>query len=307
MDTVEYSWSGCSRGRQSAGSCRHTVEGRERYGILVRYAREYRDNLDALQRILVTSTSGAQIPITQVADIRFRTGPPMLRNEDGQLVGFVFVDVKSSLGIADYVDLAKRVVDEHVTLSPGYRLEWAGQFKYFERAKARLKILVPITLFSIFLMLYLHRKSFVETLIIMTAVPVSLVGSIWLLNMLDYKLSVAVAVGMIAVAGLAVELGLLMMLYLDIAWRQAARENRLGRSADKWQAIADGASQRLRPMLMTTLTLLFGLMPIMISDGAGSDVMKRIAAPMLGGIGTALFMVLVAFPAIFAIWRGRRD
>ena len=282
-----------------------TVEGRERYGILVRYAREYRDNIEALQRVLVTSSTGAQIPITQVADIRFRTGPPMLRNEDGQLVGFVFVDVNETIGIADYVDVAKQVVEDKVTLPSGYRLEWAGQFKYFERAKARLQILVPLTLFSIFLMLYMHRKSLVETLIIMTALPMSIVGSIWLLALLDYKLSVAVVVGMIAVAGLAVELGLLMMLYLDIAWRKAQEERRLHDSTELGQAIAEGAKQRIRPMLMTGLALFMGLLPIMFSDGSGSDVMKRIAAPMLGGIGTALLMVLIAFPAVFSIWRGR--
>jgi Cu(I)/Ag(I) efflux system membrane protein CusA/SilA len=185
-----------------------TVEGRERYGILVRYAREYRDNVEALQRVLVTTSSGAQIPVTQVADIRYRTGPPMLRNEDGQLVGFVFVDVNETIGIADYVELAKQVVSDEVSLAAGYRLEWAGQFKYFERAMARLQILVPLTLFVILTMLYFHRKSIAETLIIMTALPMSAVGSIWLLSFLDYNLSVAVAVGMIAVAGLAVELGL---------------------------------------------------------------------------------------------------
>jgi len=282
-----------------------TVEGRERYGILVRYAREYRDNIEALQRVLVTTSTGAQIPITQVADIRFRTGPPMLRNEDGQLVGFVFVDVNEAIGIADYVDLAKQVVQDKVTLAAGYRLEWAGQFKYFERAKARLQVLIPLTLFSVLFMLFFHRKSIAETLIIMIAVPMSIVGSVWLLALLDYKLSVAVAVGMIAVSGLAVELGLLMMLYLDIAWRKARDEGRLTGFADLSQAITEGATQRIRPMLMTTLTLLIGLMPIMLSDGTGSDVMKRIAAPMLGGIGTALIMVLIVFPAIFAIWRGR--
>ncbi len=282
-----------------------TVEGRERYGILVRYAREYRDNLEALQRVLVTTSTGAQIPITQVADIRFRTGPPMLRNEDGQLVGFVFVDVDETIGIADYVDLAKQVVQNKVNIPSGYRLEWAGQFKYFERAKARLQILVPLTLITIFFMLFMHRKSLIETMIIMTAFPMSIVGSIWLLALLDYKISVAVAVGMIAVAGLAVELGLLMMLYLDIAWRSARDDNRLNSEPELWRAIVEGAKQRIRPMLMTGLTLLLGLLPIMFSDGSGSDVMKRIAAPMLGGIGTALFMVLIVFPAIFAIWRGR--
>ena len=281
-----------------------TVEGRERYGILVRYAREYRDSLEALERVLVPTSDGAQIPITQVAKIKFRTGPPMLRNEDGQLVGFVFVDVNDTVGIADYVKLAKQVVDEKVTIPSGYRLAWAGQFKYFERAKARLKILIPLTLFFIFFMLFMHRKSLIETLLVMTALLFSLVGSVWLLTILDYKLSVAVAVGMIAVAGLAVELGLLMMLYLDIAWRTRLNEHQLITSNDLQIAIIDGASQRIRPMLMTGLALFMGLLPIMLSSGTGADVMKRIAAPMLGGIASSLIMVLIVFPALFSIWRG---
>lgn len=281
-----------------------TVEGRERYGILIRYAREYRDSLEALERVLVPTSDGAQIPITQVAKIKFRTGPPMLRNEDGQLVGFVFVDVNDTVGIADYVKLAKQVVDEKVTIPSGYRLAWAGQFKYFERAKARLKILIPLTLFFIFFMLFMHRKSLIETLLVMTALLFSLVGSVWLLTILDYKLSVAVAVGMIAVAGLAVELGLLMMLYLDIAWRTRLNEHQLITSNDLQIAIIDGASQRIRPMLMTGLALFMGLLPIMLSSGTGADVMKRIAAPMLGGIASSLIMVLIVFPALFSIWRG---
>tara|TARA_R110002049_G_scaffold72267_1_gene186433 strand:+ start:10164 stop:13379 length:3216 start_codon:yes stop_codon:yes gene_type:complete len=282
-----------------------TVEGRERYGILVRYAREYRDNIEALERVFVTTSTGAQIPITQVADIQFRTGPPAIRNEDGQLVSFVFVDVSDDIGIADYVDLARQVVAEKVEIAPGYRLDWAGQFTYFERAKARLTILVPLTIFVIFFMLYMHRKSMIETLVVMTALPFSLIGSIWLLAALDYNLSVAVAVGMIAVAGLAVELGLLMMLYLDLAWRRHAEDDSLKSQQDLTSAITEGASQRIRPMLMTGLALFMGLVPIMYSAGSGADVMKRIAAPMLGGVGSALVLVLIVFPAIFSFWRGR--
>jgi len=283
-----------------------TVEGRERYGILVRYAREYRDNIEALERVFVTTATGAQIPITQVADIEFRTGPPALRNEDGQLVSFVFVDVGQDIGIADYVGLAREVVSDRVDIAPGYRLDWAGQFTYYERAKARLQVLVPLTVFLIFFMLYMHRKSITETLIVMTALPFSLVGSIWLLAALGYNLSVAVAVGMIAVAGLAVELGLLMMLYLDLAWRRDFDDGRIQSRDDLSAAITSGASQRIRPMLMTGLALFLGLVPIMYSTGSGADVMKRIAAPMLGGVGTALILVLLVFPAIFAFWRGRR-
>ncbi|HEX2140113.1 MAG TPA: efflux RND transporter permease subunit, partial [Woeseiaceae bacterium] len=282
-----------------------TVEGRERYGILVRYAREYRDSVEALERVFVTTSTGAQVPITQVADIRFRSGPPALRNEDGQLVSFVFVDVSEAIGIADYVSRAREVVAEEIEMVPGYRIEWAGQFTYFERARERLAVLVPLTLFVIFFMLYQHRKSLAETLIVMTALPFSLIGSIWLLAALGYNLSVAVAVGMIAVAGLAVELGLLMMLYLDLAWRRGRDRGRMTGPNELTAAIVAGASQRIRPMLMTGLTLFMGLVPIMYSTGSGADVMKRIAAPMLGGVGSALLLVLVVFPAIFSFWRGR--
>jgi len=282
-----------------------TVEGRERYGILVRYARDYRDNIEALKRAFVTTANGAQIPITQVADIEFRTGPSMLRNEDGQLVSFIFVDVADEIGIADYVEAAREVVEDEVDIPEGYRIAWAGQFRHYERAKARLEILVPLTIFLIFFMLYMHRRSLVETLVVMLALPFSLIGSVWLIWLLGYRLSVAVAVGMIAVAGLAVELGVLMMLYLDIAWRGHRAEGRMRTHADLTHAIVEGAALRLRPKLMTGLALFMGLVPIMYSTGSGADVMKRIAAPMLGGVGSALILVLIVFPAIFSLWRGR--
>lgn len=290
-----------------------TVEGRERYDILVRYARDYRDNIEALERVFVQTKTGAQIPMSQLAKLEFRTGPPALRNEDGQLVSFVFVDVdEAAIGIADYVDLAREVIAESVDIPAGYRLDWAGQFTYFERAKARLSILVPLTVALIFFMLYLHRKSFIETAIVMLALPFSLIGSVWLLAALGYNISVAVAVGMIAVAGLSVELGLLMMLYLDLAWRHN-KDLKLKTSsselstAELSEAIVGGASQRIRPMLMTGITLFIGLLPIMYSTGSGADVMKRIAAPMLGGAGSALILVLVVFPAIYSIWRGQNS
>lgn len=282
-----------------------TVEGRERYNILVRYARDYRDNPEALERVLVPTPSGAQVPITQVADIVFRTGPPMIRNEDGQLVSFVFVDVRSDIGIADYVELAKQAVTDNVDMPAGYRLAWAGQFKYFERAKAKLAILVPLAIFLIFFMLLMHRGSLTETLIIMSSVPFSLVGAVWLIWLLDYKLSVAVWVGMIAVAGLAVELGLLMMVYLDLAYRDRLVRDQLHSRPDLDVAIEDGAGKRIRPMLMTGLALFMGLIPIMLSSGTGADVMQRIAAPMVGGVVSALIMVLIVFPAIFSLWRSR--
>ncbi|HSG64830.1 MAG TPA: CusA/CzcA family heavy metal efflux RND transporter, partial [Gammaproteobacteria bacterium] len=277
-----------------------TIEGRERYSILLRYSRDYRDSLEALERVLIPTPTGAQIPITQVADIVFRTGPPMLRSEDGQLVGFVFVDVLPSIGIADYVELGQAVVADRVEVPAGYRLSWSGQYEYLERAQQKLAVLVPAALLLIFVMLYVHRGRLAETLIVMLALPLSSVGAIWLLWLLDYNLSVAVWVGMLAAAGLAVELGLLMMLYLDLAYA----EREVGTPGDLARAIVDGATRRIRPMAMTGLSTCIGLVPIMLSTGAGADVMKRIAAPMIGGVVSALITALVVFPAIYAVWRG---
>jgi len=281
-----------------------TVEGRERYAINLRYSRDYRDNPDALKRVLVPTPTGAQVPLVQLAELNFRTGPPMLRNENGQLVGYVFVDVNDKIGIADYVALARQVVAEKANVPSGYRLDWAGQFKYFERAKAKLMIVIPITLFIVFLMLYFNRQSISEALIILLAVPFSLIGAVWLLAWLDYNLSVAVWVGMIALAGLDAEMGVLMMLYLGMAYRQRQASGQLNTRDDLIDTIVEGAGRRIRPMLMTGMALLFGLLPILWSTGSGADVMKRIAAPMIGGISTALFTVLIVFPALFAIWKG---
>jgi len=281
-----------------------TIEGRERYGINLRYSREYRDDPEVLRHVLVATPTGAQIPLSQLADLNFRTGPPMLRNENGQLVAYVFVDVNDKIGIADYVDAAKQVVKEKANVPTGYRLDWAGQFKYFERAKEKLQVVIPITLFIVFLMLFLNRKSVIESLIILLAVPFSLIGAIWILYYLDYNLSVAVWVGMIALAGLDAEMGVLMLLYLGMAYRQNQENNLLHSKADLARVISEGAGRRIRPMLMTGLALLMGLIPILWSDGTGADVMKRIAAPMIGGIGSALITVLIVFPAIFAIWKG---
>ena len=280
-----------------------TVEGRERYQVMVRYARDYRDSIDNLEKVPVPTQTGTQVPITEVADIEFRTGAPMIRNEDGQLVGFVFVDLKGDLGVADYVNQAKQVVAEQVALPTGYRLGWAGQFQYFERAKAKLQWVVPATLLAVLLMLYLHRGRFSDTLFVLSAMPFALIGSIWLLYALDYKLSVAVWVGMIALAGLAAEMGLLMLHYLDHGLREA--QSRVAHMSQTlfFEEVAMGAAQRIRPMLMTSLTLLISLIPIMLSDGTGADVMKRIAAPMLGGTLSALIAVLLVFPALFVLWK----
>jgi len=280
-----------------------TIEGRERYAINLRYAREFRDDPEALSRVLVPTPGGAQIPISQLAELKFITGPPMLRNEDGFMVSFVLVDVKGK-GIADYVDLARQVVNEKAAIPQGVRVEWAGQFKYFERAKAKLKVLVPLTLVIVFLMLYLNHGSIGEALIILLTIPFSLIGAVWLLYLLDYNMSIAVWVGMIALAGLDAEMGVLMILYMDLSYRQRSAENRLQSRQDLTEAIVEGAVRRIRPKLMTGMTMLIGLAPILWNTGTGADVMKRIAAPMVGGIISALLMVLIVFPAVYSYWKG---
>jgi len=280
-----------------------TIEGRERYPINVRYARDFREDLDALPRVFVPTPHG-QVPLGQVAKIDFETGPPMIRQEDGQLVSFVFVDVTGQ-PIADYVGAAKQVVAERVTLPAGYRLAWAGQFQYLERARARLLIVVPLTLVIVCLLLYLNTGSLVEMGIVFLAVPFSLVGAIWLLWLLDYDMSVAVWVGLIALAGLDAETGVVMLLYLRLVWERRMREGSIRDARDMEDAIVEGAAGRIRPKLMTVLTTMIGLLPIMWSTGTGADVMQRIAAPLVGGVVTSFLLELTVYPAIFAAWRGR--
>lgn len=281
-----------------------TIEGRERYPINVRYARAFRQDFDSLSRVLVPTPMGAQVPLLQVATLDRKTGPPVIRNEDGQLVGFVFVDVKD-LGIVDYVDAAKAVVSERVELPPGYRIAWAGQFEYFERAKAHLVLIVPLTLFLVVLLLYANTRSVVETGIVLLAVPFSLVGAIWFLYFLDYDMSVAVWVGLIALAGLDAETGVVMLLYLTLAHDSRKQTGRLQTTADLDEAIVEGAARRIRPKFMTVLTTMMALLPIMWTTGTGADVMRRIAAPMIGGLGTSFLLELTVYPALFALWKRR--
>ena len=280
-----------------------TVEGRERYPINVRYAREFRDTPELLREVLISTPGGPQIPLSQVADLRFVTGPPMIRSEDGKLVGFVFVDTDRP--IADYVKEAREVVAREVVLPTGVRVAWSGQFKYFERAKAQLKVVVPVTLLAVIILLFINTRSGVETAIVLMAVPFSLIGAIWLLYLLDYNMSVAVWVGLIALAGLDAETGVVMLLYLTLSHERARREGRLQRFSDLREAIVEGAAKRIRPKLMTVLTTMVGLVPVLWSTGTGADVMKRIAAPMVGGLFTSFFLELTVYPALFALWKGR--
>jgi len=281
-----------------------TVEGRERYTISLRYARQFREDPEALKRVLVPTPSGTPVPLAQVANIEFRTGPPMIQEEDGQLVGLVSVDV-AGRALADYVAAAKRAVAKVVTLPPGYRIDWTGQFKYYERAKARLMFVVPLTLLLVFGLLYFNMRSVTEAGIVMLAVPFSLVGAVWILWILGYHLSVAVWVGMIALAGLDAETGVVMLLYLKLAHQEHRARGALRDRADLTDAIVEGAAHRIRPKMMTVCAILFGLLPILFGQGSGADVMKRIAAPMVGGVVTSFLLELVVYPAIFAWWKGR--
>jgi Cu(I)/Ag(I) efflux system membrane protein CusA/SilA len=281
-----------------------TVEGRERYTISLRYARQFREDPEALKRVLVPTPSGTPVPLAQVADIAFRTGPPMIQEEDGQLTGLVSVDV-AGRALADYVADAKRAVAKEVAFPPGYRMDWTGQFQYYERAKSRLMLVVPLTLLLVFGLLYFNVRSVTEAGIVMLAVPFSLVGAVWLLWILGYHLSVAVWVGMIALAGLDAETGVVMLLYLKLAHQERRARGALRDRIDLTEAIVEGAAHRIRPKMMTVCAILFGLMPILLGQGSGADVMKRIAAPMVGGVLTSFVLELVVYPAIFAWWKGR--
>ncbi len=276
-----------------------TIEGRERYPVTVRYARDFRSDLQALGRVRVATMDGAYIALGQVANLKLRTGPSMLRDENGQLAGYVFVDTARPIG--DYVHDAKKAVAEKVSLPPGYRLDWAGQYRYLELAKARLAIVVPVTLFIIFLLLFFNSRSTVEALMVMLAVPFSLVGAFWLLWLLGYNISVAVWVGLIALAGLDAETGIVMLLYLDLAWK----ERKPATTDQAREAVVYGAVKRIRPKMMTVATILVGLVPILWSQGTGADVMKRIAAPMVGGVVTSALLELIVYPALYLIWKGR--
>ena len=279
-----------------------TVEGRERYSVNVRYLRDYRSDVDALERVLVATPSGAQIPLGQIADIRMRTGPGMIRDENGRLSGYVYVDV-AGRDIGSYVRDAKKAVTDKVKLPAGYELVWSGQYEFMERVAQRLKFVVPITLFIVFLLLYFNTGSAIKTMIILLAVPFSAIGAIWFLYLLHYNMSIAVWVGLIALLGVDAETAVFMLLYLHLAYHEALKTGGIHSWDDLREAIVHGAVKRLRPKVMTVSCMLFGLLPIMWSTGSGADVMKRIAAPMLGGIITSFLMELVVYPPIFAIWK----
>jgi Cu(I)/Ag(I) efflux system membrane protein CusA/SilA len=280
-----------------------TVEGRERYPINVRYLRDYRSDPDKLARVLVPVMDGqTQIPLSQLADIRTVSGPGMLRDENGMLNGYVYVDV-AGRDIGGYVEEAKAAVRNNIKLPPGYSLIWSGQYEAMQRVREKLKVVLPLTMFLIIMLLYVNTKSLTKTLIIILAVPFSAVGAVWLLHLLNYNMSIGVWVGLIALLGVDAETGVFMMLYLELAHDQAKAEGRLRSLRDLQEAIMHGAVKRIRPKVMTVATMFMGLVPIMWSAGTGADVMKRIAAPMIGGIFTSFILELVVYPAIYEVWK----
>jgi Cu(I)/Ag(I) efflux system membrane protein CusA/SilA len=281
-----------------------TVEGRERYPVNIRYYRDFRSDLGPLKRVLVPTMSGAQIPLGQLVDLKLSSGTTLVRSEEGELAAYVFIDV-TGRDIGGYVKELKRIVAEKVQVPPGYHLVWSGQYEYMERAKERLKIVIPLTLLIVFILLYFNTAHVGKVFIVLLAVPFSLIGAFWCIYLLGYHLSVAVWVGIIALAGVDAETGVIMLLYLDTAYEKWRGQGRLRSLKDLHECISEGAVKRVRPKMMTVMAIIMGLLPIMWSHGAGADVMKRIAAPMIGGIVTSFVLELIVYPVIFEIWRGR--
>ncbi|HEX5802938.1 MAG TPA: efflux RND transporter permease subunit, partial [Azospira sp.] len=291
-----------------------TVEGRERFGVTVRYPRELRSDPQQIAReVLVPTMDGAMIPLGQVARVEVAKGAPGIRTENALLSAYIYVDIRDR-DIGGYVADAKKAVADKVQFPPGYYIAWSGQFEYLERAIAKMKVVIPVTLLTIFLLLYLNFRRITETLIVMLSVPFALVGGVWLMWALGYNLSVAVAVGFIALAGVAAETGVVMLIYLDHAWEalkaQRRNEGKTPGLADLYAAVMEGAVERVRPKMMTVVAIMAGLLPIMWGTGAGSEVMRRIAAPMVGGMISSTVLTLAVIPAIYALvkeWRLARN
>ncbi|WP_047688695.1 efflux RND transporter permease subunit [Vibrio sp. ZOR0018] len=285
-----------------------TIEGLERYPINVRYPQDYRDSVVKLQNLPLVTQNGARLALADVADIRYEDGPPMIKTENARPNGWVFVDIDGR-DLGSYVAEAQQAVAEQLQLPAGYSLVWSGQYEYIERAKARLSVVAPITIAIIMLLLYFSFRRIGEVLIIMATLPLAMVGGVWLMHYLGYNFSIAVGVGFIALSGVAVEIGVIMLVYLNQAWHYKkidAQENgAVIDSQDLINAIGEGAGQRVRPVMMTVLTVIIGLIPIMYGTGTGSEVMQRIAAPMIGGMASALLLTLLVLPAVFKLWKNR--
>jgi Cu(I)/Ag(I) efflux system membrane protein CusA/SilA len=282
-----------------------TVEGRERYAVNVRYPRELRDNVQKLREVIVPTATGAQIPLGQVAAVRVLQGPMAVKTENAFPVTTVFVDI-GDRDVGSYVRDARAAVEAGLVLPPGYTLVWSGQYEFMQRVRQRLRVVLPVTVAIIFLLLYLNFRGVTESLIVMLSVPFAMVGGVWYLWLAGYHTSVAVWVGFIALAGVAAETGVVMLIYLDEAYHHMALEGRMHTAADVATAVHDGAVERLRPKIMTVTAIIAGLAPILWSHGTGADVMKRIAAPMVGGMITSTVLTLVVIPSVYLLWRRSR-
>jgi Cu(I)/Ag(I) efflux system membrane protein CusA/SilA len=280
-----------------------TVEGLERYSINLRYSRELRDNMESIKRVLVPGLNGMQVPLGEVATLQLVKGPMVIRSENTRPNAWVFVDIRG-IDIGTYIQRARAAIAQQVKLPIGYSLTWSGEFESMERMQKRMLLVIPLTLFIITLIIYMNTKSLVKTAIVLLAVPFSLVGAFWFVYILGYNLSLAIWVGMIALAGLDAETGVVMLLYLDQAHDAAAAQGKMRNLADLKEAINHGAVKRVRPKIMTAAVIIAGLLPILWSHGTGSDVMKRIAAPMVGGVVTSVLMELAVYPVIYYWWKG---
>ena len=277
-----------------------TVQGLERYPINVRYPRGLRDDLDKLQRVLIPTPRGEHIPMAQVATLSIKKGPPVIKSENARLNAWVYIDLKD-IDVGTYVEQARKIIDEGLELPAGYSLVWSGQYEYMERAKERLKLVVPLTLVIIFVLLYLNFQRVAEATIVMLSLPLALIGGVWVLYYLQYELSVAVAVGFIALAGVAAEIGVLVLVYSNQVFEQRLKNEEIQNSGDVLKAVFDGTSSRIRPIMMTVISTIGGLVPIMMGSGTGSEVMKRIAAPMIGGMVSATLLNLIVLPALYTL------
>ncbi len=283
-----------------------SVEGQERYPINVRYPQSYRDSVEKIRLLPLVTKNNQRIVLGDVAEVRIEDGPPAIKSENARLNGWTLVDIEGR-DLGSYVADAQRVVTEQVDLPPGYSISWSGQYEYMVRAKERLTAVVPITLAIIVLLLYINFRNIIEVLIIMGTLPFALVGGFWLMFILDYDMSVAVGVGFIALAGVTVEIGVLMLVYLNQAYNtlvdKAKKEHRILTKEDVKQAVLDGSGQRVRPIMMTVAAIVVGLIPIMMGEGTGSEVMQRIAGPMIGGMISSVILTLLVIPAIYFIWK----
>jgi len=279
-----------------------TVEGLERYPVNVRYSRELRDNLPALDRVLIPTPTGAQIPLSYLADFTIAKGPPVIKSENARKTSWIYVDIRD-IDIGTYVNRGRALINDQISLPEGYSIVWSGQYEYIKRAQQRLQLVIPITLLVIFLLLYLNFRSIIESIIVMLSLPFSLIGGIWFLYILDYHLSVAVGVGFIALAGVAAETGVIMLIYLNQAYREKKSQGQMNSLKDLYDSIIIGAVERVRPKMMTVLTIMAGLLPILWGTGTGSEVMKRIAAPMLGGMISSTILTLIVIPVIYYLWK----